>query len=140
MCQEIRSQLLQGNASVVITGSRSLEGIQYIMANFPAKKIFLFYLDADISLLKKNYENREGINISNDSFKNILLAEQDMGLLSLREYVLTHPKDAFYIVNQNNSTGIIGKIRDIINGRRFIVKHNKTAVLVYTKGVENEKQ
>ena len=66
------------------------------MANFPAKKIFLFYLDADISLLKKNYENREGINISNDSFKNILLAEQDMGLLSLREYVLTHPEDAFY--------------------------------------------
>lgn len=110
------SDIMKSSVSKIalITGSRSLAGMIYIVNHFGLEHPTLVYLDAPVSLLKSNYENRENLNLSNNDFDNILRAEIEMGLLELKKYAQDNSENAFYIVNENNSTDTIDKIKDII--------------------------
>ena len=139
LCEEIKRLLSENSPMALITGSRSVEGMQYIVNYFSIKNPVLIYLDADPSLLRKNYENREHLNISEENFNNLLLDEQKMGLLKLKEYALIHPSSAFYIINQDNSPNTIKQIRNIIIGRQVIARHGARIIPSIKKGKEHDK-
>lgn len=139
LCEEIKRNLPENASMALITGSRSLEGMNYIIHYFSIKNPVVIYLDANPSLLKQNYENREHRNISDEAFNGLLLDEQRMGLFKLREYVLTRPPNAFYVVNQDNLPNTIKEIRNIITGRQLITKHRTGTVPLFTKGKQHGK-
>lgn len=139
LCKEIERSLPENSSMALITGSRSLEGMRYIINYFAIKNPVVIYLDANPSLLKQNYENREHCNVSDETFNGLLLDEQKMGLFKLREYVLTHPPNTFYVINQDNSPNAIKKIRNIITGRQLIAKHRTGSVPLFMKGKQHGK-
>lgn len=100
--------------TVLITGSRSVDGMKYITDYFSIESPVLIYLDAQNSLLKKNYENRENISISSDDFKKVLEKERKMGLLGLKRYVAENPNNSYYLINKNNSNDTVEKVKEII--------------------------
>lgn len=94
----------------MITGSRSLPGIQFIANRFEIKNPQIIYITAPVSQLKSNYERREGVSLTEEQFASILQAEKDMGLENLEQYAKEH---CLYLQN-DNTDGFIRTIQKII--------------------------
>lgn len=85
---------------ILITGSRSLGGIEYIANNFSIEKLKIIYITAPFLQLKQNYEKREKIQLTDAQFMEIIEAEKRMGLDRLEDYAI-HNEDCMYLYNDN---------------------------------------
>lgn len=119
LCREMQ-KLIQNSSSpiVLITGSRSVEGMQFIVDYFSVKKPTVIFMDAPVSLLKANYEHREHLTLSKDDFEEILGEERKMGLPGLKRYVAENNQHCHFIINKDNSYSIIEKIKNIVLGAK----------------------
>ena len=116
LCREINDAIRNHSEQVMlITGSRSIPGVEYILNTFSIKNYALIYLDAPKSLLKSNYEKRENIRLSHKEFEGILEAENKMGLKDLKRYISQNSLNSFYIINKDNSPLLLKKVKSIIS-------------------------
>jgi dephospho-CoA kinase len=85
---------------ILVLGSRSLDNIKYLTEAFSeaSHSHKILYVDATKEVLKTRYETRENKKISENEFKNILLKDEQMGLL--------HIKNAADAVITNNGTAL----------------------------------
>ncbi len=111
LCKQIeRLTKRQDSEITIITGSRSLPGIQYIANRFGIRYPQIIYITAPFLQLKRNYEGREGISLTEEEFLSILQAEKQMGLEQLEQYAREH---CVYLRN-DNTDGFIQTIRNIM--------------------------
>lgn len=115
LCREIEKTIAASSRDkVLITGSRSVAGMEYIVKHFAIENPTLIYLDGPQSLLQRNYENREKLNLSKEEFKEILEKERAMGLPGFKHYIATHSVNTHFIINKDNSEASIDKIKEIM--------------------------
>ena len=94
----------------LITGSRSLEGIKFIADRFHIDRARIMYITAPFEQLKRNYEGREKLDLTDEQFRMILQAEKNMGLERLEEYAKQH---CMYLQN-DNTDNFVKKIQEFI--------------------------
>ena len=113
LCNQIERLTSNTNKQAVIfTGSRSVDGIQYICNRFKLKKPCLIYIDAPYEQLKSNYENREKKTLSDEQFMDVLKREQDMGLERLKKYSMDS-NQCIYLQNDYSEV-FINQMKQII--------------------------
>ena len=111
LCKVLESRI-QENNNIIVTGFRQIEGIKYMIEYFKPEDYEILYIDAEKTLLKSNYEKREG-HISNEKFFQIITEEEEWGLRKLKEYILENPEHSNYVKKQTNSDNISTSIFDI---------------------------
>jgi hypothetical protein len=75
-----------------VVGYRGMEGIQYVSQEIiddEKSKILLF--EKPFAIMKKGYESRTGVELSDDQFAAILANDEKMGLLGVKEYCGQNP-------------------------------------------------
>lgn len=102
-------------STTLITGSRSIEGIQFICNKFNIKKPHIIYIDAPFEQLKSNYEKREGLNLTNEEFFEILKKDESMGLDKLKKFSIQSDK-CLYLRN-DNSDHFVKRFKCIVENR-----------------------
>lgn len=115
----------------VITGSRSLKGIKYIVDYFSINDPNIIYISAPFSQLKENYEKREGKILTQEKFEEILQDERKMGLNQIEEY---SKRRGSYLKN-DNTNNFINQIQDILlnkNNERSNEKMNEKLIYLTT--------
>lgn len=115
LCKQIE-RITKGKEAetTIITGSRSLNGIQYICNRFSIENSPIIYITAPFEQLKSNYERREKKNLTPNQFYQILQAEKEMGLEALEEYA---KQNGIYLQN-DNTDAFIRNIQNIIAKRK----------------------
>ena len=104
LCKQIeRLTNEEDNNTTLITGSRSLGGIEFIAKRFSIVRPKIIYITAPFRQLKANYEKRERISITDEKFNLILQEEKEMGLDYLEEY---SKRNGFYLQNDNTDNFI----------------------------------
>lgn len=88
--------------TTIIIGNRSIDGINYMIRNLNIQNYCIVYLDADFECLKTNIENREKIYLSDEDFERIIRSGNEMGLLNLKEFVLSNPNFCYYYYKHQN--------------------------------------
>lgn len=111
LCKQIE-RLTKGKESkkTIITGSRSLNGLQYISTKFKIEEPKVIYIDAPFEQLKQNYEKREKGSLTNAEFEALLQKDRNIGLDTLKEYAI---KQGTYMQN-DNTINFIQKIRGVV--------------------------
>lgn len=72
---------------VLVTGSRSLVGINYLKQYFQENGHFcstIVYIESSEGILRIRYNQREGKELSESDFRALLKGDEDMGLLDIR--------------------------------------------------------
>ncbi len=86
-------------SDVVIVGSRSLQGIEYILKevpNYRDTKNTIIFMDAPFDTLFERYKQREKMDISKEEFYALLERDDELGLNSLKpvaDYTITNDGD-----------------------------------------------
>lgn len=110
LCKQIKRLISDSDDIVILTGSRSLEGINFIKDYFSVENSQIIYIYASFEQLKRNYENREDIRLTDEQFKKILQDEKDMGLENLEEFA---KRNCTYMEN-DNTENFIKTMQDIV--------------------------
>lgn len=111
LCKQIERLTREDDLDItVITGSRSLNGIKFIIDKFSIENPQIIYISAPFTQLKTNYERRERISLTDEQFVKILQEEKDMGLEQLEQYAINY---CTYLQNDNTDS-FIRTINNII--------------------------
>lgn len=110
LCKQLQRSITDNDEKIIITGSRSLEGIRFIENYFSIKNSQIIYLYSSFEKLKSNYEHREGVELTNEKFEKILQEDNKMGLQNLEEYA---KNNCIYLENDNTEM-FIKKIQKIV--------------------------
>lgn len=92
-----------GHSDVIIVGSRSMIGIEYLSTAFPrvngrGRKVV--YVDAPFELKRMRYNSREGTDLSPEDFKLLLGVDVQMGLETV------HDKADILLWNDTDENGL----------------------------------
>lgn len=101
--------------SIIVTGNRSIEGIEYIKKHFEFKNSKIIFLDAPFNCLKNNYNMREKTNLNDDEFQKIINLEKSMGLEILKEKIIKDKDMGIYIYKEKNEDITIEEFKKHIN-------------------------
>ncbi|MDO8610575.1 MAG: AAA family ATPase [bacterium] len=94
LVEEIKHKIINLNnketkpIDFVITGSRSITGLQYILEHIGKYNNInnkIIFLEAPFDVMYERYKKREGIDITIEQFKEILERDKKMGLEDLRQ-------------------------------------------------------
>lgn len=130
LCKQIERLTRESDKeTTLITGSRSLNGIKYIVDRFSIQEPKILYIYAPFAQLKSNYERRENIKLKDEQFEKILQDEKNMGLAELEECARTE----FIYLQNDNTEEFVRKIQNIViknrEERRNKVMNNKLIYL-----------
>lgn len=104
LCNRIKLLHLNDDEKLLITGFRSMEGIDYIAKQINAGNPQIIYIDSIYPLMKENYEKREKIVISDREFIDLLAEENKRGLGKIKEYVKNNPQTCKLMYNLDNAS------------------------------------
>ena len=98
----------------IVIGYRSIEGIQYLNKYSGIIDYQIYFIDGDYDLFRKNYNQREKTNISEEEYEEIVKVEETMGIDKIKEFVLNNQdKGRYYFKKQNDDTIYHDVIREI---------------------------
>lgn len=128
ICKQIERLSNGKNAdTTIITGSRSLGGIEFIVRKFAIFAPHIVYITASFEQLKRNYENREKISLTDEEFNKILQKEKDMGLEQLEEY----SKSRGLCIENDNTDSFVKKVQSIIINNKERGNKSMKGKLIY---------
>lgn len=73
---------------LLVVGSRSISGIQYLKSNFPELRSIrsvVVYIDAEEEILYRRYCRRENRQVEVEEFRQLLDEDREMGLEEIRQ-------------------------------------------------------
>ena len=107
----------------IISGSRSMKGIDYIQHFFDLDKRdrTIIYVDANPEILRQRYEAREGVTITTHEFEVYLDNDYQMGLLGIKASA------DIYLENGNITNR---KLTQMINDIIFVQLGHKKEILL----------
>lgn len=108
-------EILNNKASTpidfIITGSRSVAGLKYILEHvgqYNQKENRVIFMDAPFNITYERYKKREGINITTEQFEKILDEDKKMGIENLQQIA------DFVIKNDSTSEKLSENILSIL--------------------------
>ena len=103
MAEEIKKHITRPKyKAALIFGFRHLDCIEHLLKLLTITDWQVIYLDADFELIKRNYEQRENITISDKTFARELVEEDKWGLGELRQWVYNNKNNAVKIYKHRN--------------------------------------
>lgn len=123
VCKEIENILKNSHIKsdlLIITGNRSMQGIEYIIKEFGIHEFKVIFLDAPFECLKRNYVKRENLNLSDDEFQAIIDVEKNMGISGVKEYTKNNNNNSIYIYRENNASISIDEYKKMINIEEYL--------------------
>lgn len=93
---------IEQNDNVVIIGYRTIDSIKYLVDDMGILDFKILYVDAPISLLYKNYCEREGNKKTFNEFEYYINEEEKSGLIKLKAYAMCGSEKFEYFYKKNN--------------------------------------
>ena len=109
-----REKVLKTSSAIqdlIIVGSRSFGGIQYIIQRVPpfgTRKNVIVYVDAPEEILRERYCEREGTKLNPEEFGQLLDKDNQIGLAGIR------PHADINILNSGSEKELVEKTRRVI--------------------------
>ncbi|MDR0850109.1 MAG: hypothetical protein LBN07_01335 [Christensenellaceae bacterium] len=109
-CEDIKEQVLSSNADIcIISGVRSMYGIDYITDYFNFAEQKIIYLDTDLDTARQAYLTRKDANKDKSKlgFEASFMYESVLGIEKIKEHVLKNSENCLYCYREDKNYKII---------------------------------
>lgn len=117
------SELPKKPKHLFIVGNRNIQTIEFLRERLTEGKADkIIFLERPFDVMKLGYEARTGRTFTHQEFSAILLKDESMGLLQIREHIESNPKLGAIIISEGYDLKSVRDIGRTILGMKVITQ------------------